>query len=148
MEKSLGKEFSGSKKQQFLKDNCDAVENFGYMKSFTPDEIETLKEGLADTSIAINDINIEKKRQSELFKLQLKPLETEKVETLRKLKEKSEFVTELCYKFVDEDSRIVGYYNSEGDLVSARPMRMEELQKTIKFESIENEDLNKTGTEN
>lgn len=37
MEKTIGKEYgNAAQREAFLKDNCDAVENKGYMKQFTP----------------------------------------------------------------------------------------------------------------
>ena len=43
----------------------------------------------------------------------------------------SRTVEEICYKFVDYDERMVGYYNGDGELVKERPARKNELQKTI-----------------
>ena len=58
-----------------------------------------------------------------------------------KLKSRSEYVEEDCYKMVDVKRREVGYYNLDGYLVYKRPARKEELQKTI-FQ-----DMRMTGTE-
>ena len=39
MERELGKDLEqGKKRVAFLMDNCDAVEEKGYMKPFTPEE--------------------------------------------------------------------------------------------------------------
>ena len=57
-----------------LQDNADAVEEIGYTHRFTPDELAQKKESLAETSIQINDIEIEKKEAMEAFKAELKPL--------------------------------------------------------------------------
>ena len=40
-------------------------------------------------------------------------------------------VTEDCFKFFDEESKMIGFYNKQGDLVSSRPAFPDELQKTI-----------------
>lgn len=50
---------------------------------------------------------------------------------LKGLKNKAEFVTEPCYKFVDPETREVGYYNQEGDLIESRPAYPDELQSNI-----------------
>lgn len=40
MRKSLGKEYTNKiERVAFLKDNCDACENKGYMKQYTPEEL-------------------------------------------------------------------------------------------------------------
>ena len=58
------------------------------------------------------------------------------------LKSKGRTVHEKVYRFLDEGERMVGFYNSEGMLVSSRPARREELQKTVFTE------LRKEGTNN
>ena len=62
----------------FLKDNCDGVEKKGYMKRFTPEQLQQMKEALSETAIEINDIQEEKKEAMADFKAQLKPLNEEK----------------------------------------------------------------------
>jgi hypothetical protein len=45
MERELGKDVEAGKKRiTFLMDNCDAVEEKGYMKHYTPEELAKLKE--------------------------------------------------------------------------------------------------------
>ena len=105
MERELGKDLEqGKKRVAFLMDNCDAVEEKGYMKPFTPEELARMKESLSETDIEINDIEEEKK---------------------------AEFVTERCFKFIDQEAREVGYYNENGDLIESRPAYSEELQTTL-----------------
>ena len=44
MERELGKDLEqGKKRVAFLMDNCDAVEEKGYMKPFTPEELAELE---------------------------------------------------------------------------------------------------------
>lgn len=50
MERELGKDLEqGKKRVAFLMDNCDAVEEKGYMKPFTPEELARMKESLSET---------------------------------------------------------------------------------------------------
>ena len=78
----------------------------------------------------------------EQINLELKPLK-EEVKNLREdLKSKGRTVHEKVYRFLDEEERMVGFYNSEGMLVSSRPARRDELQKTVFA------DLRKEGTNN
>ena len=74
MDKFLGQEIPEKERWQFLQDNADAVEEIGYTHRFTPDELAQKKESLAETSIKITDIEIEKKEAMEAFKAELKPL--------------------------------------------------------------------------
>jgi len=142
MEKQIGKEFKDEKQREaYLRDNCEKVENVGYMKQFTPDELQERKERLAVLSIEIDDIETELKSAIKGFKTSLKTLKEEKKEVVIDVKRKAEYVTEPCYKFVDIDSRLVGFYNSEGDLIIQRSAMADEAQPSL-FVGL------KTGTNN
>lgn len=132
MERELGKEIEvGKRRVAFLMDNCDAVEEKGYMKQYTPEELARMKETLSDTSIAINDIEEEKKEVVAEFKERLDPLVKERKIILEGLKKKAEYVTEKCYKFIDQEKREVGFYNENGDLIESRPAYSDEMQGTL-----------------
>lgn len=130
MERFLGQELPESQRFEFLKDNADAVENFGYTKRFSADELNQKKEALANYSIEINDIEEEKKDKMDTFKERLKFPNEQKKLLLGQIKESAEFVKEDCAKFIDHEERLVGYYNSLGELVSTRPIMPQEMQKT------------------
>lgn len=140
MQQKLGQEYKGEARAQFLQDNCDLVEEIGYNRKFTPEEITDMKDHLSEVAIEINDIEIEKKEAMKTFKDQLSPLKTRKVALLKNIKLKSEWMKEPCYKFISQDERLVSYYNSEGELVEFRSMRPEESQLTLR--------MVKTGTDN
>lgn len=132
MDKFLGQEIPEKDRWQFLQDNADAVEEIGYTHRFTPDELAQKKESLAETSIKINDIEIEKKEVMDGYKEQLKPLNEEKQELLDNIKKGSEYREhEECVKILDHDEKLAGYYNKLGELVYSRPIMPQEMQKTI-----------------
>lgn len=142
MKRELGKDIQqGEARRQFLADNADAVEKKEYMRHYTPEELLKLKESLSETCISINDIEEELKEVKKEYKDRLEPLLNKKNEALEGLKKKAELVEEDCYKFIDEDSKEVGYYNQNGDLIESRQAYSEEIQKTI-FQV-----LRKNGTE-
>ena len=106
MDKFLGQEIPEKDRWQFLQDNADAVEEIGYTHRFTPDELAQKKESLAETSIQINDIEIEKKEAMEAFKAELKPLNERKQELLENIKKGSEYVeNEECVKILYHECR-------------------------------------------
>lgn len=143
MNKQLGAEFESQiLREAFLKDNCDNVEVKGYMKPFTQEELQTYKETLANISIELDELNEQRKRVNEHIKLQMKPLLEKRTSIITNIKEKTKYVRETCYKFVDLDARETGYYNAEGMLVDCRPSTVDELQPTIFSMS------RKTGTDN
>jgi hypothetical protein len=132
MLKSLFQDVPEEKRAQMLSDNCDQIEeSLGYMKPFTPDEILSMKDNLADLSININEIELEQKEVKDQFKARLKPLVKKKGSILTNIKNKAEFVKEDCYKFIDHEDGMVGFYNSSGDLVQSRRIQPDEMQKTI-----------------
>lgn len=143
MEKTIGKEYKNPREREaFLKDNCDKVEEKGYMKPYSPEELQGHKESLANLSIEISEVEEEKKLQDAYFKGQLKPLKEQRQQMVSNIKSKAEYVKEVCFKFVDQDEKETGFYNSEGDLIECRPATADELQPTI-FSM-----ARKTGTDN
>ena len=132
MEHTLGKDIANpAQREAFLKDNCDKVENKGYMKKFTPEQLQQHKEILADLSIVIERIEDEKKEAARAYKDQLDPLVKQRTETIRNIRQKAELVNEPCYKFVDRNSRTAGYYNADGDLIEQRPATADEMQPNL-----------------
>ena len=148
MDKHLGKDIENLvARESFLKDNCDKVEEKGYMKPYTPEELQQRKEELANASIEIAEIEQEAKEAAAHYKGKLKPLKETRARMVGDIKSKSEYVKELCYKFVDQEARETGYYNKEGDLIESRPATADELQTTL-FGVIRNQESQKTGTDN
>ncbi len=131
MQKHLGQEYPDEQRIQFLEDNCSKVEEVGYTRRFTPDEITEMKDDLSKTVITVSDIEEEKKRVLDEFKERLKQPKEILKELIGKIRNKSEFVKERCYAFLDDETRTVGYYNSEGELIETRPMRPEEMQTNM-----------------
>jgi len=143
MQRELGKDIQDPKSRvAFLTDNCDSIESKGYMKRFTPEQLLKMKEELSEKAIKINDIEVEKKAVNREFGASLKPLVEEQKSILSGLKNKSEHVTERCFKFIDLENREVGFYNEDGELIESRPAYADELQGNIFKE------IRKTGTDN
>lgn len=131
MEKSIGKEYPQEERIQFLKDNCDKVEKKTYMRQFSREEIIQKKDELSEASIAISDIEDEKREALKEIKERLDPLMDQKKTLLTNIKQKAEEVKEECFKFIDQEERMVGFYNGEGNLIELRPAYADELQTTI-----------------
>jgi len=144
MEKFLGQEFEDLKeREQYLKDNADTIEDMGYSKPIPSEQIEKLKEQLADASIKKLEQEEAKKTAVQMYNEEIKGYKNTIKDVADKLKSKTTYVNEPCYKMEDAQTRQVGYYNKEGMLVYQRPARMAELQPRL-FELRPG----KTGTEN
>jgi uncharacterized DUF497 family protein len=140
MEVTLGKEYGNlSERETFLKDNCDKAEKKGYNKPFSEEEMQKHKENLSELSIEIEEVEESKKSSTSYHNSRLKDLKERRTKAISNIKSKSEYVSEVCYKFVDRDARITGYYNAEGLLVEQRTATAEELS-TIKFDSGEQQE--------
>lgn len=132
MERELGQEYKNlAQREAFLKDNCDACEQKGYMKPYTSEELQGHKEELANVSIEIAEIEAEKKQVEADFKGRLKLLKESRAIMVFNIKSKAEYVNEVCYRFTDQETKETGYYNKEGILVECRPATADELQPNI-----------------
>ena len=132
MERELGQDIKNPiQREAFLKDNCDACEQKGYMKPYTPEELQGHKEKLANVSIEIAEIEAEKKQVEAYLKCRLKPLKESRAIMVSNIKSKAEYVNEVCYRFTDQETKETGYYNKEGILVECRPATADELQPNI-----------------
>nr|DAG15020.1 MAG TPA: hypothetical protein [Caudoviricetes sp.] len=132
MERELGQDIKNPiQREAFLKDNCDACEQKGYMKPYTPEELQGHKEKLANVSIEIAEIEAEKKQVEADFKGRLKPLKESRAIMASNIKSKAEYVNEVCYRFTDQETKETGYYNKDGILVECRPATADELQPNI-----------------
>ncbi len=130
IKKEYGKEYALEEREQFLRNTCDGTEEVSYMRTFTPEELAKQRELLTDASIMLADIE------------QAKPYVEQKKKAIENLKAKAETVVEECFKYFDEETMMVGFYNAEGNLVSSRPAFHNEMQKTVFAE------IRKTGTDN
>ncbi len=127
-----------------LKDNADEVEKLGYSKPLPAEKINELKERLTENSIKTEDVSCAKSVAVHSYNEELKELGKERSEILRQLRDKAEFVNEICYKFIDHEAGKVGYYNEDGVLVYERGILPSEREKTI-FEAMPMR-VQKTGT--
>lgn len=120
MEKYLGLEYEDlAEREQFIKDNADSIENMGYTKPIPSDQIEKLKETLADASIKKLEQEEAKKAAVQMYNEEIKGYKLTIKDAADKLKSKSTYVKEPCYKLIDQQTRQVGYYTKEGTLVTS-----------------------------
>lgn len=144
MQKVLGQNIQNlDERKQFLLDNCDkVVEDMEYHKSFDSEELQQKEREFAKKSIRIASLEEEISDFKEKINEELKPLKKETDELLQDIKSKGRMVKEKCYQFLDQEEKMVGFYNSEGVLISSRPATRDELQTTVFAE------LRKEGTNN
>lgn len=141
LKKEEGKHIPLEERVAFLSNTCDGTEEVSYSRVFTPGELAKQRELLTDASIKLADIDEKKKKAMDEFKEQAKPLIEQRQKSIQNLRTKAETVTEVCYKYFDEETKMVGFYNKEGNLVNSRPAFPNEMQKTI-FKDIQKDGTN------
>lgn len=131
MEAQLFQDLPLEERKEMLDANADAVEHLGYTRSLPSEEVDQLKEQLMSLQIKIEEKQEELKEKSKELNTLIKDYKDSRKKVTAKLKTRSEYIEEDCYKMIDEKRREVGYYSKEGILVYSRPARKEELQKSI-----------------
>lgn len=141
MQRVLGQEITDLEaRKEFLDSNADAVVEKDYHKPFDSEELAVKKTEFAEKHIRIAELEEKIKKYKDEINVELKPL-LEDVKSLRvDLKTKGRMVHEQVYQILDEEDKMVGFYNAEGLLIESRPATRDELQKTIYAE------LRKDGT--
>lgn len=131
MDKYLFIELSPEEKYEALTNHADSIEELGYMKPFTPEEIDEFKESVVKSTIEATELQQELKSIQEDYKSRISPLTRDISIKATFIKNKAQYIKEPCFKVVDHSLRQVGYYNAEGELVSERLARPDEGQVTI-----------------
>ena len=125
-----GQLFENERNLQTIKDNLQGIavkcETMHYNKPLTPEELSKCKDDLSQIAITRAVYTDELERLKEEFKNKLKPLEMQFKETLSAIKTKSVPTEGELYLVADYESKMMGYYNEEGLLISSRHMLPEE----------------------
>lgn len=116
---------------QMLQDNADSIEDGSYFKNATETELDEARRSITALAIKRHAINERKKELMAEIKEELKPLNEEYTETLDLLQHKGRKIKERLFKFVDQETNMVGFYNANGDLVEQRRALPNEKQTTI-----------------
>lgn len=116
-----------------LESIASVVTKESYTKLLSDDEITERRKNLADVSIEINDIEEEKKKVMDEFKLRLKkPIEIKK-ELLNAIKHKAEQRNGNLFHIDDQENGFMYIFDEEGVCVDSRPLRPTERQIKIKM---------------
>lgn len=120
-------------KKDDLKNSCDKVENFTYMKSFTSEEIQEFKNNLSIEMIEVDSLETKLKEIKDEYKEKLKPHKLVVKECLTYIRDKARLINEECY--INFEGEYAIYYNSDGEEIYKRPLDISEKQKTIFMET-------------
>lgn len=130
MDKTLFQEYSDEQRLQMLKDNCNKMlEDYGYDKPLSKDQLKAIKDKLSSASIELHDVREEKKQADSDFNEQIKNLKGTIAEQVKQLKTRTTYTCELCFEIIDYDEKKVGIYNKDGLLVEERAANLKELSE-------------------
>lgn len=129
-------------RESILRDSCDQIVERSYMQRFSIEETNLRRAELAEVAILADDLEQELSRIKTEYRDKIKPLYERIAKIRTDLKSGGEWVKGNCYKFIDEDEGMTGYYSPEGYLLEQRPMTPEEGQRNV-FRT-----LRRTGTDN
>lgn len=118
---------AGKEREAMLEDNCDKVEQKTFIDRWTPTQAQQQKNEFIDLQSKIAKLTAELAQVQAEYKGEIKPLKEQSAIILGNIQQGGELVTKDCYKFVDEEERMVGYYDSKGILIDSRPATPEEL---------------------
>lgn len=117
---------------KILRDSCDQIVEFSYMKPFTADEINEYKHELSEIMIKLADLQAKFDVVKEQHKEATAPLNKQIKQYVDSIRSKAELVKEECYIMYEEQLAV--YYNADGEEVFRRPLEPSERQKTIFME--------------
>lgn len=135
MEQFLFQEMPEEKRAMKLESISEGMEQRDYSVFLTQEEL-TLKKAQF-TSLAIQEARLVDKKNEFLIeiKAEIKPIQIEKTNLLDEIKSGTIQENGVCYKLVDMETKMVGFYNKRGQLVEQRPMTIDDRQLTIKAAS-------------
>ena len=140
MQHQLFENYTPEERLQMLSDNADSVQKDTFLKRFTATERNQCRKRNADIDMLLNDIKAEEEDFRREIKERKDPLLGEKKKLLESIKMDGRYVEGRLFKFVDEEAKMVGFYDEDGMLVSSRRINDEDRQRTLRLRTTGTED--------
>lgn len=109
----------------------DVEDGYTFMKPYTEEELQTIKNDYLDRSKRLSRLRKELKKVQEPIKAEIKPLEKETGRMIENLTKGGEDVTEKIYLYPDYTNQIMQLYDSRGVLINFRQFTMKERQLSL-----------------
>lgn len=140
MEAMLFQGLTKAERIERLDANAEEVLVKSYSRQFNETDRNMRSERNSRIDIELANLDDELAKFKKKIKAKRDPLMMEKLRILGELRANSEYVEGTVYKIVDQEEKMVGYYDEEGVCVEQRRMDNRDRQMKIKF-------AGKTGTE-
>ena len=133
MDKLLLPNEAPEKRLQYLEANADKVVNEKYYHRLSSDELIEKKALFTKNALEVDDLEDQKRNTLAEFKENLKPLKELHSRLGSEIRTGFEEKEGRLFKFIDEKSRMVYFYDENGELIETktRPANSDELQNTI-----------------
>jgi len=142
MDQTIFEDYKGKELIEMLESNSDGAEEMSYNLKLSQKEISDIKTEFAQKSIEEARLLDDFKIVKEAHKQEVKPITEIKSRLLTEIKTETREEYGKCYKIIEHEEKMVGFYNNHGQLVYQRTANAEEAgQMTI------TKSLKKTGTE-
>lgn len=128
MELLIFQNLSTTERVEMLKKHCSKAEKISYNRNLTEAEIEAESKKLADAVTSRARVEEEKSEVMKGYKSRIDDLKKKAEIISETLLSGQKEETSLCYKFVNLDTREVGYYNEHGELVKVRTVIDQDIQ--------------------
>lgn len=128
MEKFILQNCSPEERKQKLEEFSQGKEKLTYMRSLTEAEIEYESRKLASLCRERNDLEQEKADINKEYGDKIKDVKAKIDGHTKTLIDGEKEESATCYKFINIDTREVGFYNKDGELVRVRPALDQDLQ--------------------
>ncbi len=116
-----------------LEQECFKTEDgFFYVKVFTEEEAEEVKQQHLDFCKEIAELKAKLKTLSDPIKSQIKSFDNQAKELIDAINRGGHLVTNTVYCFPDHENGIMGLYDCNGHLVGTRPITVNDNQLYIK----------------
>jgi len=119
---------SRSERIAVLQDSAAKTEVTNYIKPLSQDELDSMREQLAENFIKLNDYEEEKKDSNSEFKKKMDPISQYNRLLLGDIKTKQTTVTGTLYHLADYDNSMMNTYDESGEFISSRRLKPDEKQ--------------------
>ena len=126
------KGLSAVEREQNLEGICYEVKEESYTKPLTEEDLAERKTELAEVSINISELELEKKEISAKLRAKIKEPKIERARLLENIKHRSEHMKGKIFLIDEPETGMMYYFDKEGVCVHARPITPSEKQTKIR----------------
>lgn len=131
IENELKKVTDPDKRFELMEAMCMTSQEQSYTREPTDEELQSMKDELAEAAVELAEIKIEEAEFKNDFKKKKKPLETKIDKIVHEIGEGEITIEATVFKFVDYKSKRTYEVDEHGVFVADRPSFPDELQKNL-----------------